>query len=69
MELNEDIELAGNDKASLMDVSAHIEENLSAIVAQLKTAFAEDNASEARRLVVRYAYYNSALDKLRAQLV
>ena len=67
MELNEDIELA-DDKDSLMDVSARLEQDIGAIVAQLKTAFAEDNASEARRLVVRFAYYNSSLDKLRGQL-
>lgn len=68
MELNEDIELA-TDKESLMDVSARLETDIGAIVEALKTAFTEDNASEARRLVVRFAYYNSTLDKLKGQLV
>ena len=67
MELNEDIELA-NDKDSLMDVSARLEDDIAAIVAKLKTVFAEDNASEARQLVVRFTYYKSSLDKLRGQL-
>lgn len=67
MELNEDIELA-NDKTILMDVSGRIEEIIDDIMKQLKTAFVEENVTEARRLVVRYAYYNSSLDKLRGQL-
>ena len=67
MELNEDVELA-TDKDRLMDVWRQVEAATEAIVASLKTAFAADNAIEARRLVVRFAYYNSLVDKLRGQL-
>ena len=69
MELNEDIELARNDKDDLMALLDRLEKDIESIVEQLKAAFADDNGSHARCLLVRYAYYNSSLDKLRSQLV
>lgn len=69
MELNEDIEMAGDgDQHTLAGVTERVEDSIREIVTALGRAFAEDNGAEARRLTVRFSYYQSALSKLKSQL-
>lgn len=70
LELNEEIELAANDGDGLRALATQLEDTIGRLVAGLKTAFDEhDSGSEARRLVLRFAYYLSALEKVKAGLL
>lgn len=67
LELNEEIELAAGDAAGLQALSAQLEETIARLVAGLRVAFDEnDSGGEARRLVLRFSYYLSALEKVKA---
>lgn len=67
MELNEDIELA-NDTGSLDALLDRVMDTIGTIESDLQRAFVDNNGCEARKLAIRFSYYNSALLKLKGQL-
>ncbi|XP_075680992.1 iron-sulfur cluster co-chaperone protein HscB-like protein, mitochondrial isoform X2 [Dermatophagoides pteronyssinus] len=69
MELNEEIELANNDHDGQQILMEQLEENIEKLIKNLTIAFDELNASEARKLTIKYSYYNNALAKLKSSIL
>ncbi|KAH9416291.1 hypothetical protein DERP_000792 [Dermatophagoides pteronyssinus] len=69
MELNEEIELANNDHDGQQILMEQLEENIEKLIKNLTIAFDELNGCEARKLTIKYSYYNNALAKLKSSIL
>lgn len=69
MELNEEIELVNNDHDGQQLLMEQLEENIEKLIKNLTIAFDELNGCEARKLTIKYSYYNNALAKLKSSIL